>query len=225
MGLVYGGIPRNLALRFRDVCGAEVFIETGTSLGKTTTWAAQEFQRVLTIEIDAEVYAKTSDKLSGQPNVEFLLGDSRERLAEILPTLGGKQPLIWLDAHVCGKEDHDSPLLEELLLINQFVPDALVLIDDARFVLAPNDGRRLCTLDGLVRTLDCVRLNRYLVIVDDIIIAVPLSAKDVVDEYCREITVADWEISQAIQNWRKTIPGRLINRFQRIFNCPSSERT
>jgi len=220
MGLVHGGIPKVLARRIRDACRAEVFIETGTYKGDTAAWAAGEFRQVFTIEVDPALHAAAKERLSSFHTVTCLLGDCRATLEALLPTLAGKRALIWLDAHHCGNEDRDSPLLEEIELINKTLPDAAILIDDARFILSPVDGRRLCTLSALVRTLDCDDPRRELVVVEDVIVAVPLEADAELDAYCREVTRADWDRQQDVLKWKKTVSGRILKKMQSMAGCP-----
>jgi hypothetical protein len=220
MGAVFGGIPQELALRIKEACGSEVFIETGTFKGETTRWAAKNFKQVVTVEIDPEMFSAAAETFREFGNIDARLGDSRKILTEILPALNDCKPVIWLDAHACGKEDKDSPLLEEIELINRLCPRAAILIDDARFILAPIDGRRLCTLDGLVRALNCPVLGRYLVVLDDIVVAVPLSAKDAVEAYCQKVTVAEWEASQAVLKWKQSLRGRIFQRLRKLAKAP-----
>jgi hypothetical protein len=224
MGSVFGGIPQDLTLRIRDASGAAVFIETGTFKGATSAWASGHFEKVFTVEIAPDMHTAAAQRLSGFKNVRCLLGDSRKVLAEILPSLGNQRAVIWLDAHACGEEDRDSPLLQEIDLINRLAPDSSILIDDARFVLLPQAGRRLCSLDGLVRMLDCGRFNRELVVLQDVIVAVPRSAKEVVEAYCREVTLAEWESSQVRLRWRTSVRGRILNRLQKLVKAPPDGR-
>jgi len=220
MGAVFGGIPQDLALRIRDASKADVFIETGTFKGDTSVWASDHFEKVFTVEIDPDMYAAAAQRLSGFKNISCLPGDSRKILSEVLPALGNQRAVIWLDAHACGEEDRDSPLLQEIDLINRLAPDSAILIDDARFVLLPQDGRRLCTLDGLVRTLACDRFDRELIVLQDIIVAVPRSAKKAVDAYCKEVTLAEWASSQAVLKWKRSLRGRIVTRLQKISGYP-----
>ena len=220
MGLIHGGIPKLLAQRIRDACQAEAFIETGTYRGDTAAWAAGEFNQVFTIEIDPALHAAAKERLYSFHTVSCLLGDCRTTLETLLPTLAGKRVLVWLDAHHCGNEDRDSPLLKEIELINKALPDAAILIDDARFILSPVDGRRLCSLSGLVRTLDCDDPRRELVVVEDVIVAVPLEADAELDAYCREVTRADWDRQQDVLKWKKTVSGRILKKMQNMTGCP-----
>jgi hypothetical protein len=220
MGLVHGGIPKELAQRIRDACCADVFIETGTYKGDTAAWAAGEFREVFTIEIDPALHAAAQKRLSAYANVTCLLGDCRATLESILPPLVGKRTLIWLDAHHCGNEDRDSPLLNEIELINKTIPDAAILIDDARFILAPVDGRRLCSLSALVRILDVSGWPREVVVIEDVIATVPAEAASELDAYCLEVTRADWDRQQEILKWKKTVPGRILKKLQSMAGCP-----
>jgi hypothetical protein len=221
MGRVYGGIPKEMARRIRDACQAELFIETGTYKGDTAAWAAGEFSQVVTVEIDPALHADAEKRFSGQEHVTCLLGDCRSALERILLSLAGKRALIWLDAHHCGQEDRDSPLLEEIELINRFLPDAAILIDDARFILAPIDGRRLCPLDGLVRALGSGGAGRDIVVLEDVVVTVPPEARPVLDAYCKEVSLAEWQKEQSLLQWKQTLRGRMIQKLERILKKPS----
>jgi hypothetical protein len=224
MGIIHGGIPKDLALRLQGACNLRVFIETGTYKGDTAAWAAEHFARVFTIEIDPDLHAAAEQRFARARHVCCRLGDSRAVLAEILPALGHAPALIWLDAHNCGCEDRDSPLLAEIELVNRFLPQAAILIDDARFILAPLAGRRLCTLDGLTRALDCPGTGRDFVVLEDVAVAVPAAARAALEEHCKEVTVANWESDQALGKWRTSLPGRIMARLDNIAGRPSGSR-
>ena len=221
MGLVHGGIPRNLALRIREACGAMTLIETGTYQGDTAAWAAGHFEQVFTMEIDPALHAAAERRLARLGNVHCRQGDSRAILAEILPTLGGKPVMVWLDAHNCGGEDRDSPLLEEIGLVNRWAPDAALLIDDARFILSAQDGRRLCLLEGLIHALENSGGTRYLAVFEDVAMAVPNRARDAVDGYCRDRLLAARQLHAARLEWRKSLRGRIVSRLQKWSGYPA----
>jgi hypothetical protein len=127
------------------------------------------------------------------------LGNSKEQLAAIVPTL--KEPCIfWLDAHWSGGitygESEECPLLEELQIINDSECDHFILIDDARLFLCPppNPHRieQWPTIDAVTSLLNSGR-SRYTVIVEDVIVSVPEGAKLLVAQYSQEVSTKAWE--------------------------------
>src|ERR1700740_1590264 len=101
MGVVHPGVPRMLTLWLRDKAATQDFIETGTYLADTTLWAAQHFDRVISIEADRELCDAARKRLVSYANVNVLLGRSQDILAALVPKLS-RPALIWLDAHWCG---------------------------------------------------------------------------------------------------------------------------
>ncbi len=192
------GVPEELALDLSRECGIHCFIETGTFHGGTTSWAASHFQTVHTIEYSREIFDKTAAKLEALSNVKFHFGDSRTVLLEKIPASLGPC-LFWLDAHWCsgstyGRDDQ-CPLLEELKLINEKYAGSFLLIDDARlFVAAPPTDHIENQWPTLFDIIDTLRLSneaRHIAIFEDVIIIVPMSAKFIVDRYCRSVLAND----------------------------------
>lgn len=146
MGNVTFGIPRKTALKLAKRLKIKVAVETGTWKGETTTWLAENFERVISIEGWQSRFDKTSNLLGNKyPNLELRFGDSRTELAKVLADIH-EPALFWLDAHFCGGGAHQAydigdecPLREELLAINAhpIAPSHVILIDDARLFTAP----------------------------------------------------------------------------------------
>jgi len=199
MGLIRGGVPTELAIALKDAYNLQGFIETGTNCGATALWAAQYFQKVITIEAAKEIYEAVLNNYSHLENIEFVLGNSKEQLVEIVPRL--KEPCIfWLDAHWSGGitygESEECPLLEELQIINDSEFDHFILIDDARLFLSPPPSPHRVeewpTIDAVTSLLNAGR-SRYTVIVEDVIVSVPEAAKLLVAQYSQEVSTKAWE--------------------------------
>jgi len=175
---------KELGLALRDTYGLDTFIETGTYKGQTTTWAAENFKRVVSIELDEGWHNRAKEALSGQKNVKLIHGDSATELAKALKRLK-KPTLIWLDAHWCKAKKatvNECPLREELRAIQDSGVDHFVLIDDARlFENPPNSDWP--TFQEIIKLLPPVC---YLRVWNDAIIAVPIGAKEVVEEIIGE---------------------------------------
>lgn len=120
---------RHLQLRF----GITTLVETGTNTGVSTAHAARIFERVLTIDIRNDWQPEARARCIALQNVEFLEGDSRQLLGDVVATLD-RPALFWLDAHAApglyGDRD-DWPALDELDAIMRSPFLHFILIDDA----------------------------------------------------------------------------------------------
>jgi hypothetical protein len=139
------GIDTNLALALRDYFKLKWFIETGTYKAGTATWAADHFERVITIEAWEKRYNGLIEQFRDQfPNLTFVLGDSRVQLERELAQVH-EPALLFLDAHWIGnsviahEQKDECPLREELVAINAhpYAAAHCILIDDARLFTAP----------------------------------------------------------------------------------------
>lgn len=181
MGNMTLGIPESLKELGN---GYRIFIETGTYKGGTAKWAAQHFEEVYSIEGYRERFEKTAKELASQYwNLTLIYGDSRVELRRLLGTI--MQPcMFWLDAHWCGKGQHDSvllgdecPLREELNAINNhpFAGQHLILIDDARLFVQgppePHDPEQWPDIAKVTKAL--ARFPREIWMEQDVIIARP----------------------------------------------------
>lgn len=171
---------KELALALRDTYNLTTFIETGTYKAATTTWAAENFERVVSIELDESYHNRAKKIFAKQKGVKLMQGDSATELAKVLKRLK-KPALIWLDAHWCkaGKATRpECPLREELAAIRDSGIEHFILIDDARlFENPPNE--QWPTFQEIINLLPPVC---YLRVWNDAIIAVPIGAKETVEE-------------------------------------------
>ena len=113
------------------------FIETGTYLGDTILSIYPYFKNNYTIEIKLSLYYKAVDALKNKKadNVSCYLGDSAVLLKDILQKEVNDKSIFYLDAHYSGGQtgrgSKDTPLLEELMLINKYHNfDSIIIIDD-----------------------------------------------------------------------------------------------
>jgi hypothetical protein len=195
MGNLRHGIPTVLAAQLRDHLGLRAAVETGTYLGDSAAQLAAMFDRVWTVEL-AEQFWEEARARHGGSGVEFVLGASQEVLPRIVQEAGGPA-LFWLDGHWSGGDtagaDRECPVLDEIAAIDAGPHGAgsAILIDDARLFCAPppppHDPGQWPTL---MQVADAARRvhDRHVTVVEDVIVAVPQSAKPVVDGYANRPT-------------------------------------
>ena len=198
MGIVSFGAPRDIIEKLRSQFQVSTFVETGTYQGNTAAWAGEHFKHVFTIEGSPEFHRAAQERYRANRNIEFLLGDSRSQLREVVSRLAGTPALFWLDAHwMPGSfgEGHECPLLEEIAAIYQSATEHLILIDDARLFLAPPPSPHLAKdwpdINTVLSALNAPdRAPNYTVIYNDVIISVPAFAREPMQSFFQELTTA-----------------------------------
>jgi hypothetical protein len=181
-----GVVPLQLAKDLRDGLGLERGVETGTYLGHSARLLASVFPKVLTIEVDRELFAAADRSLADNPAIEVLEGDSRAILPRVvdasIPTL------YWLDGHwsggPTGGSEDECPVIAEVSAISAGHPNDCLLIDDARMFLAPPPAphrpEQWPTFRQVGDAIAETRPGHLVVVAHDIIIAAPKSCMDFV---------------------------------------------
>lgn len=186
MGSTHFGAPRELIQFLRQQFSLRTFVETGTYQGGTAVWAASCFEQVITIEASETIYQQTSSQYAEIANIKFLFGNSREVLTQIVPTL--QQPaLFWLDGHWSGGQTYgekdECPVPDEIKILNTSPSDHFVLIDDARlFTSPPQLPHKIDEWPAIDQVIDLINggpYEKYIVIFEDVIIAVPKAARSI----------------------------------------------
>ena len=111
-------------------------IETGTYKGEMIEATKNIFDRIVSIEIDRELYLNATKKFAENPKIKIIEGDSGIVLSSVLRSIGD-DCLFWLDGHYSGagtsKSDINTPIIKELTCIFENYPGRyVILIDDAR---------------------------------------------------------------------------------------------
>jgi hypothetical protein len=103
-------------------------IETGAYRGITTALFADANIPVFSIEANPRFAAYAKSRLHEHAQVRILLGDSRQRLRDLvqMPACPKQNVFCYLDAHWYD----DLPLQEELELILDHWEDPVIMIDD-----------------------------------------------------------------------------------------------
>ncbi len=217
MGIVRMGPPTEIIYKLQEVYGINNFIETGTYQGNTAYWASQVFEQVFTIEYSQDIYQKVTEKYGHIKNINFLYGDTINLLKNTLSKLESPS-LFWLDAHWSGGltygESDECPLLAEIEIINRSDCEHFILIDDARLFLSPppppHSPQQWPDISNI---LNSGKNSRHIVIVDDVIIAVPVSAKELIVRYCQDAIASLGNTASGKQEENHQTPGVSVNNF------------
>jgi hypothetical protein len=192
-----GGVPGDLAVQLRDELGLVRAVETGTYRGGTTRELAQMFPSVVTIELSPELHRDAVAEFEGIPAIRALQGDS----ALLLPDVADPaKPTLWfLDGHWSGGptagKDAECPVLDEIAALAAGHDGDCVLIDDARLFAAPppppHDPAQWPSLVEVFDALRAAHQEHHVTMLADLVIAVPSSAKPVVDRFGQSLALID----------------------------------
>jgi hypothetical protein len=217
MGMIQPGAPFEIILDLAKLSGATAFIETGTYRGTTTRWAAGHFESVFTMERAEGLYRQHHQALRALGNVEPLYGDSKTLLPEVVPRLGSRPAVFWLDGHWSGGEtageDDECPVLSELETLSHRQGD-VILIDDARLFLsappAPHRPDQWPTFLEIAQVLAKQPNQPFVQIIDDVIFIVPAT-----ETFKRRLIDYGRERFQALlaRGRKRTLAQKFIQRF------------
>ena len=120
-----------------------ILIETGTFLGDMIHACRNQFNQIVSIELDHQLYQDVCRRFAGDRYIKIHHGDSGKLLPMVIE--GISEPcLFWLDGHysagITAKSDLNTPIMDELRAIcNHPIDGHVVLIDDARLFTGKDD--------------------------------------------------------------------------------------
>lgn len=192
MGSVTFSIPLDLATALVQAAGLRYAVETGTYLGASALALADVVDEVWSVELKPEILEQARARCAGRETIYLVEGYSPEVLPGILEQVPGPA-LYWLDGHggTFGAGDtpphiRECPVLEELACVERHphARESVVLIDDARAFFGPMLQHRpedWPTFQEVVAALG----DRYVTVLDDVVIGVPRDLRPVVDDWWR----------------------------------------
>jgi hypothetical protein len=84
----------------------ELFVESGTFLGGTVEYFLPHAKRIVSVEIEPELYEAARRRFESSPSVELLLGDALEVIPRVLAEVSDA-PFVYLDGHFTGGVNKD----------------------------------------------------------------------------------------------------------------------
>lgn len=162
-------VKQNVVKEYKEKFGLKTLIETGTFLGDMVFSQKENFDKLISIELDNKLYKDARNKLKKYKKIEIIQGDSGKILNRICSNLN-EPCLFWLDGHFSAgytaKGESGTPIIAEIKAILRDDLNHIILIDDARCFTGQNDYP---TLDFLKDFLFNRRKAYKMDVVDDII--------------------------------------------------------
>lgn len=113
-------------LKLKEKFKVDRIIELGTCVGGSTKWMSENFDVVQTIEINETFLAFARQRCNGLRNIDFYLGSTVDKLAQVLACDGWKSELIFIDSH-WGSH---LPIFDELKIIKASGLKPVIAIHD-----------------------------------------------------------------------------------------------
>lgn len=114
----------------------DTIVETGTYKGWSTNVLAQTKKKIITIEVNEELYNHAKKFNSEHENVTFYLGSSQKVIDDVIEAQSSNKILFFLDAH-WGEY---WPLLDELKVIHKKnINSPIIIIHD--FFVPDENGK------------------------------------------------------------------------------------
>lgn len=119
-------------LKLRDKYNATTLMELGSCVFGSTKFFAENFEKVITVEINETFRNIGLRRTEGLKNITSLIGDSVTKLPEMLSMCDNKT-IIFIDSHW-----QTLPLMDELKLIKQSGLIPCIVVHDC---LVPNEPK------------------------------------------------------------------------------------
>ena len=123
----------NEFLKLKDKFNVKKVIECGSCCGGTSKWLGENFEEVITIEINEVFRNICLQRINGLTNITSILGDSVNHLPSILKNCTDNT-ILFLDDH-WGEA---FPLMDELKIIKQSGLKPVIIVHDC---LVPNEPK------------------------------------------------------------------------------------
>ena len=203
MGAVTFSLDPRLVAALKTELPISILIETGTFKGDTVAALWSYFNKVISIEASEILWAAAAKRFEEYPQIQVLLGNSKDKLPGLQAELQDVAALYWLDAHWCADPYtygvlSQCPLLEELHAIGSLNSESVVLIDDARLFLAPpQTPHEISQWPGFHDIVSCLLSKssaHQLMIVNDVIVFFPKKAAAAMALYAQSYGI-DWSLA------------------------------
>ncbi|MCM3675178.1 hypothetical protein M3699_15140 [Peribacillus simplex] len=162
--------------KYSEIFKLRTLIETGTYYGEMVQVMINQFDKIISVELDEKLFNAAAAKFSDSPHVTIVHGDSGKVLPKILENIS-VPCLFWLDGHYIpgtndtARGDLDTPIMQELdYILTHPIKEHVILIDDARCFIGPNPVLNdYPTIQELENYINNKRPDLFFEVKDDII--------------------------------------------------------
>jgi hypothetical protein len=121
---------------YQQKYGYTTLVETGTYIGEMVEAQKARFKRIISVELDLDLYEKAQKRFVNDKNIIIVHGDSGKMLPKILNDIN-EPAIFWLDGHyssgITARGEKECPIFEELdAILSTRKFNHIILIDDAR---------------------------------------------------------------------------------------------
>ena len=146
-----------LLMRTAKKYGYKTFVETGTYLGSTSKYLSNTFNKILTVELDKNLYLKSKKNLKNFNNIFCHNDDSKSFLEKIIPKIEEKT-IFFLDAHYSGPGTSDlkgiTPCINELIEISKSkIKNHVIIIDDISDFSMSENKQKLSEIISIIENI------------------------------------------------------------------------
>lgn len=129
-------VKQHTVAEYQNKFGFTTLVETGTFMGDMVEAQKKKFQKIISIELDVDLFKRAKKRFKNNKNVIIVQGDSGQVLPHILKDIN-EPAIFWLDGHysagMTAKGDKECPIFEEIdAIFNSRTFSNVLLIDDAR---------------------------------------------------------------------------------------------
>jgi hypothetical protein len=147
-------VKQRTVIEFAQNYRLDTLVETGTFLGDMVHGCRKRFERIISIELDHQLYENACRRFASDRHIEILRGDSGDLLPKVLEGLS-VPCLFWLDGHYSAgftaKGDLNTPVMDELEAICEHPVDGhVILIDDARCFTGEEDYPTIAEVEAFI---------------------------------------------------------------------------
>jgi len=140
--------------KYARIFRISTFIETGTLYGAMIHVIKDDFEKIISIELDIKLANRARELFSKYGHITIIQGDSGIVLKDVLADIDSPC-IFWLDAHYSADKTargkKDTPIMEELeCIFNHSVKNHVILIDDVIDFNGKNDYPKLKELKNFI---------------------------------------------------------------------------
>jgi GT2 family glycosyltransferase len=192
MATVTCPLDPGIVLSLQPTLSLSVFIEIGKSNGDTIATLWPYFYKIISIEPSEVLWGNVAKRFEGYPQIQILLGDSKNNLSNIQSELQNVNVLYWLDANQFSATNEDkqfpqNSVIDELQSIGKLNNESVLLINGANLFLVSECLSKQPQLSQIISHILPLSLEHELIILGDVIAFFPKKAEAALEHYLRGI--------------------------------------